>query len=314
MRPAVLLLVALALPAHGHEGGGDQAVSAARERDEMVRIPAGAFVMGVDVEERDELVKACEQELARSTGREICEFFAAHYLGGDAQQGTTEARRVFVSAFEIDRQEVTTRRYRACVAARACDPRPLASGDVRYIKDEWPVVNVTWTDADDYCRWRGKRLPTEAEWEKAARGDDGRRWPWGDRERADGANHGAVEPELATAPASTYAVPDFVTDDSDGVRALAAPGSFPWGKSPFGVEDLSGNVSEWVADWYDEKGYAGMPTTDPRGAAPGALRWRVGRGGSFVDPRFAGRTYYRDPAPPHRRSIARGFRCARDVP
>src|SRR5512134_3264010 len=100
-------------------------------------------------------------------------------MGRLQDAATGQAREVYVSPFLIDRREVTAAEYRRCVLAGSCDLTPLVAGDRRFIRDDLPVVNVTWFDAVSFCGWQGKRLPTEAEWEKAARGDDARRWPWG---------------------------------------------------------------------------------------------------------------------------------------
>ncbi len=287
--------------------GGSQHLQRRQERtlkheSEMIRIPAGQFIMGADDEEVADFQKTCEQEF----GADLAQFVCVLERWKDFGTGSS-ARVVFLSTFEIDRHEVTTAQYRECVAHGPCDMRPLVAGDARYAVDEWPMVNVTWDDAATYCAWRGKRLPSEAEWEKAARGGDGRRWPWGNFDRKDGANLGRVEPEIER-PASNQGV-GFAIDDSDGFRELSPPGSLPFGRSPYGVQDMAGNAAEWVADWYDENGYAAQTTVDPTGAKSGHLR--VTRGGSFYEPRFFARTYYRNAELPTERSITRGMRCAR---
>ena len=288
--------------------GGSHELSRRLERpskreSEMVRVPAGTFVMGADAIEIENFTRACEEEFGPEIGSQACidkrsEDFA-----------TATPRWVFVSGFEIDRYEVTTAQYRECVARGPCDMRPLVAGDSRYAVDEWPMVNVTWDDAVTYCGWRGKRLPTEAEWEKAARGTDGRRWPWGEYDRADGANLGRIEPEIERPPQPGSL--GGAIDAADGYRELAPPGSLPFGRSPYGAQDMAGNASEWVSDWYDENGYAAMTTVDPSGPKSGHLR--VTRGGSFYEPRFFARTYYRNADLPTERSITRGMRCARDL-
>jgi formylglycine-generating enzyme required for sulfatase activity len=165
------------------------------------------------------------------------------------------ARQVFVSAFVIDRDEVDQAGYDACVQAGACD---VPAGDYAPgATGELPVVLVTWEQARAYCAWVGLRLPTEAEWERAARGDDGRVYPWGD-----------VEPECGRAN---------VFGCGDAVQPV---GGHPLGESPFGVRDMAGNVMEWVADWYDADYYATSPVRDPPGPASGTAR--VKRGGSYM--------------------------------
>ena len=185
------------------------------------------------------------------------------------------ARPVHVDSFAIDREEVSVRDYKACVAAGACALDPLVVGAPGYVADDLPMVEVTWGEARDYCRWRGARLPTEAEWERAARGDDGRVWPWGDVPRREDFNHGKAPDEVMadldkqSGPGSQVGAslpPDYpygLADDSDGHAYAAPPGSYRWGAGPYGTLDQAGNVAEWVADVWSAKGYAGLGADDP---------------------------------------------------
>jgi serine/threonine-protein kinase len=194
------------------------------------------------------------------------------------------ARKVTLKAFAIDRTEVTRADYAACVAAHRCKPAPApapppAAGEDG---DRLPVTGVDWNDAQAYCRFAGGRLPTEAEWEKAARGSDGREYPWGEEADCARGNWGNFEGEGPCA-------------GKNPGRPVAV-GKYAAGASPYGVLDLGGNVWEWVADKYDE---------DPKR--------RVVRGGSccsyFVGPRAANRNAW---APEHRDGDL-GFRCAASV-
>lgn len=199
---------------------------------------------------------------------------------------------VFLSAYYIDKYEVTNFRYATCVAAGACTaPYPKGSvtrypyyGNVAY--GDYPVINVTWTQAQAFCTWDGKRLPSEAEWEKAARGaDDTRIYPWGDQ-----------------VPDDTLLNFNWNAGDTTKV------GSYPAGASPFGVMDMSGNVWEWVNDRYGEYYYAISPSENPQGPATGSFR--IFRGGCFGDDltlRVSHRIVYSPPS----LGFYYGFRCAR---
>jgi formylglycine-generating enzyme required for sulfatase activity len=277
---------------------------AEKRESEMVLVAAGSFIMGADDAERDDFLAACAAELGDDLA-DACSFMVERLY---FTTGPTR-REVHLSAFWIDRLEVTTADYRECVQYGPCDLRPLAWADTRYAVDTWPMVNVTWDDADTYCRYRNKRLPSEAEWEKAARGTDGRRYPWGDFARQDGANHGRVNAAVERPPAPGGAGAQFSIDDRDGYRELAPPGALRFGRSPNGALDMAGNAAEWVADWFGEAPLADFGDIDPTGAPTGFER--VVKGGSFFEPLIVARSYFRSGADPSDRSITRGFRCAR---
>jgi formylglycine-generating enzyme required for sulfatase activity len=221
----------------------------------MVYVPAGEFIMGSDE--------------------------------GDSKEQPVHT--VYLDAFYIDKTEVTNAQYRECVEAGACDtPEDTAYYDNADYAQH-PVVFVSWNDADAYCRWAGKQLPTEAEWEKAARGTDGRLWPWGNEWHAERCN------------------------SAEGGKGNTTPvGAYPEGASPYGALDMAGNVWEWVADWRGEDYYSQSPDRNPRG--PDSGHYRVLRGGSWSYIAHFVRCANRGGAPPETRYNTFGFRCARGSP
>ncbi len=209
-------------------------------------------------------------------------------------------KEIYVGPFYIDPFETTNAQYEECVKDGGCTPASRYEG---FTKPDLPVVGVNWFQARQYCRWAGKRLPTEAEWEKAARGLRRRKYPWGD----------TWQPAYA----------NWRDDDGgdgeekegkgiDGYAGTAPVGSYEKGKSAYGAYDMSGNVAEWVLDWYKRNYYAVGNTHKPRGPSTGDLK--VLRGGSWFSRhdlrRGELRTTSRTPLNPYTARAYIGLRCA----
>jgi len=189
---------------------------------------------------------------------------------------------VYLDAFWLYETTVTNRQYRQCISAGACE------GSInRYSEDDLPAVNVSWFDAMDYCTWAGGRLPTEAEWEKGARGTDGRLFPWGD--------------SPPTCDQANY---------KNCYNSKEIPvGMLPAGASPYGALDMVGNVWEWIWDWYDSGYYAISPDENPTGPASADEPYRVQRGGSFESNPGDLYVTLRSRSGPEKSDYRKGFRC-----
>ena len=217
---------------------------------------------------------------------------AGKFVMGDDED--SPRHDVSLDSFYMDRYEVTASRYAKFLEATGQTSRPEYWHELNLAsRGDRPVIGVNWHEANAYCRWAGRRLPTEAEWEKAARGTDERTYPWGNQEpSANLANYGKPQ---------TNAYQD----------GLAPVGRHEAGKSPYGINDLAGNVSEWVADWYVDD----LPTEvawNPTGPASG--KGKVIRGGGWYDPPTRVRSAKRFYASPGNRADDTGFRCAQDLP
>ena len=259
--------------------------------ERRVRIAGGKFVMGSTASEMVQAMKLCEREPRGA----LCDNTVGPWIRTEGH-----AHEVTLSDFDLDRTEVPVHRYARCVSAGACAPAAFPSGDARYDRPELPVTHVRWEDASAYCTWIGGRLPTEAEWEHAARGRAGHTFPWGDLYNAHLANHGAWS--------------DDPTDGRDGFVGVAPIGSFPDGATASGLLDMAGNVSEWVFDWYDRDddgyGYGRGAQTNPKGAAYSPYGHAI-RGGSYREAAHWLRAASRRAWPYASRET--GFRCAYDV-
>ncbi len=312
-----VLLLSFALLSSGGAARAGQVEVLTHEPTEMVYVGQGNSSMGVLFEEEmlGSFLALCIEDF-RSIGDQVCP-------QQENLKPASPVREVYLDRFAIDRHEVVVSDYRSCVYSGACDIDPLLFGDQRHQKNTWPIVNVRWQDATDYCAWRDKRLPTEAEWEKAARGPTGHYFPWGNEWATQSANHGRLSylAELrGVANSPTPAVYELFSpllhgpDDSDGHGGAAPPGAMPWGGSPYGAMDMAGNVAEWVADYYSEEGYADLALSNPlRSTAWQHDKRRVVRGGSWMMPRVLLLSYMRHGRPGTERSSDLGFRCAKSL-
>jgi formylglycine-generating enzyme required for sulfatase activity len=228
-------------------------------------------------------------------GREMVEIPEGPFIMGSKDGDPDEApeHQVFLSTYSIDKKEVTQGEYDRFVrmTKRGKPFVPVFEDDQsKILKPELPAMGMSWGDADAYCKWAGKRLPTEAEWEKAGRGEGRRRYPWGDDF---GSGHANVD------------------GDEDGFQYLSPPGSFESGRSPYGLYDMTGNVAEWVADTYGEHYYQKTPYRDPKGPEDG--QHKIIRGGSWRETQHNARLSKRFQAKMWRTDSTIGIRCAKGV-
>lgn len=248
----------------------------------MVLIPAGDFIQGSTDAEIDAAIQMCDNAYGGNCPHPR-----------DWFTDEMPRRTVYLDAFYIDKWEVTNEQFSAFAADSGYQTDAEKKGEAQTWRsfntpgrEKYPVVWMSWNDANAYCGWASKRLPTEAEWEKAARGTDGRIWPWGSNWDNSRANTG-----------------------DGGPGSVTAVGSYPAGASPYGVLDMTGNVWEWVADWYDPLWYSNSPTHNPGGPPQGASR--VLRGGAFKNPPWEVRAVHRHSGGPDGYAPDHGFRCAK---
>jgi formylglycine-generating enzyme required for sulfatase activity len=211
-------------------------------------------------------------------------------MGSNLADDEKPAHPVYLNAFYMDKYEVTVGQYAKYLEVTDMEPPPDWEIMNQPEHRKRPVVNVDWQDAVMFCKWAGKRLPTEAEWEKAARGTDGRIYPWGNE-----------------APTRLHA--NYGRRDWNSHLALATVGSFEEGKSLYGIYDMAGNAWEWVSDWYEYEYYKNSPRRNPIGPATGDSK--VVRGGSWLYVSEFLRSAHRFSAQPMNRHFGYGFRCAK---
>ena len=295
----------------------------------MAVIPGGAFRMGTEESHPDLPETALGSEPLQPN--EVLQVRAAPVWGHAEER---PVHTVKLGAFAIDRYEVSNAQYRKFLDAMKmagdhsrCHPdepddkdhtprywreynpllrdaeyaRTTPFGPDTFTAKDTPVTGVDWFDAFAYAAWAGKRLPTEAEWELAARGLDGRRWPWGNDWHWGRANTGG-EKRGMDVPARGR--------EKDGYIYPAPVGSFAEGQSPFGCDDMAGNVAEWCADWFAGDYYRNAPGQDPKGPVAGSMR--SVRGGSSQNMPSSVRCAARDSHEPEFRTFTLGFRCAKD--
>ncbi len=256
---------------------------------DMVEIPASTFRMGLGFHKITDMLEMCWQVDDRCNRWWFKDEYPDHM--------------VYLDKYWIDIYEVTNQKYLEFVEATGhrpalddtCETKACWEGNLwkgksfpKEIKNQ-PVTQVSWHDAKEYCEWRGKRLPTEAEWEKAARGPMGNLYPWGND----------LPPGKATYRRKWR-----------GIHTMTDVGSYPNGVSVYGVHDMAGNVWEWVADWYDRKYYKKRVRNNPQGPERGVFK--VMRGGSWVNYEDTLHSAFRRWGRPYVRFNDTGFRCAKD--
>lgn len=248
-----------------------------KTKDEMVLIPAGEFAMGSD-KKKDRL----------------------------AYRSEIPQRTVYLDPFLIGKYEVTALEYLKFVLATDRLPQldwRYDGGNFQETMAHHPIMHVSWYDADAYCKWAGKRLPTEAEWEKAARGVDGRLFPWGNEyagpTRANFGRTGLSGP-VRDRPERLLLYPPIISVDR-----------YENAVSPYGLYQTIGNVAEWVSDWYDQDYYKTAPDRNPKGPETGTQK--AFRGGGWMDSTTTMRAAMRNGTDPRTKINWMGFRCAQDV-
>jgi eukaryotic-like serine/threonine-protein kinase len=280
--PDISTTVITAKPDPGCVKAGQSRISP-KDKAVMMCVPAGEFIMG------------------------------ASETDPEAGEDEKPQHRVLLNAFWIDQTEVTNADFARCMTDGDCQPKIYETSALTYTPysihpdyQNHPALIYIASDAADYCRWAGKRLPTEAEWEKAARGTEGRLYPWGNR--------------LDCTRANYYICNHVLEYDPKGPRCgyssycrTASVEDYPTGASPYGVLNMSGNVWEWVSDWYSEDYYSRSPYENPQGPEEGEFQVRRGGGSTSLaaDLRITTRASGKGE---HYYDGQMGFRCAQSSP
>ena len=260
----------------------------------------GEYVFGLSVSDGEltslqDVVTITVLERLFNEVAEMIEIPAGTFVMGSATGAVDEGpeHTVQLDTYWIDKYEVSTVQYQACVDAGNCEPTGTTAGcnSVASERSDHPINCVNWTQADTYCLWSQKRLPTEAEWERAAKGDGRRPFPWG---------HEAPRHDLL--------------NFNNNVGSTTRVGSYPLGTSPFGLHDISGNVQEWTGDFYAADYYTDSPTSNPQGPTEGVLRVVRGASWKLGIPQEVLTTTVRFAFVPSTRDHSLGFRCATDTP
>lgn len=246
-------------------------------RISMRLVPAGEFIMGSEAQDAQ-----TECNNSSSNPEYYCWF-----------EDEKPPHTVSLDEYYIDTFEVSNALYGSCVEEGACE-QPIQTdsetredyfGNAEYAN--YPVIYVTWEMANTYCEWRGASLPTEAQWEKAAKGVENQTYAWGEESSCERGN--------------------FLNCIGDTTPV----GNYVSGMSPYGLYDMSGNIWEWVADWYDSDYYANSPSSNPQGPSASISNKQIARGGAWQDPDYLIRTSYRNEFELEKAENSIGFRCAR---
>jgi formylglycine-generating enzyme required for sulfatase activity len=288
-RASVAFAVALVLVSVllATRGAAERVAKVSRQAPDAVLIGAGTFDMGSDDADVAFAVSLCR---AHASAPELCQ--------PDAFADEQPRHAVRLAGYRLDRTEVSRVRYLACVAVGECAPPRTSEVDARIAQPDHPVTGVLAGEAAGYCARLGGRLPTEAEWERAARGSGGRRFPWGHYWNTRVSNHG----ERLAAGAAPH----------DGYAHAAPVDALPDGASAYGLLNMAGNVWELTADRYAADAYARSGRTDPRGPSDGDSQ--VIRGGGHASAPHELRVTARAALSTHEARADVGFRCAYDLP